>query len=72
LIYNNPSDLNVNNHNIISGLWYFKKNVLDKITIDANTSADKVTQKVNKYTTKGSYAERRNYLTKAKQYITCK
>ncbi len=32
---------------IISALWYYKNNVLDKITVDVNTSVSKVTHRVN-------------------------
>lgn len=32
---------------VISALWFFKNNVLDKITIDVNTSVKKVTKKIN-------------------------
>ena len=47
-LLNNP-DLVASNKEIavISALWFYKKNVLDKIIVDGNISVEKVTEKVN-------------------------
>ena len=44
----NPDLISTNtNIAIVSALWFFKNNVLDKITIDTTTTVKKVTRKVN-------------------------
>ena len=55
---------------ILSGLWYYKVRVVDKITIDSTTSVNKVTYAIN-----GGYngkQSRINYFNKIKDSINCK
>ncbi|MEN8125893.1 MAG: glycoside hydrolase family 19 protein, partial [Bacteroidota bacterium] len=54
---------------VISALWFYKKNVNDKITIDTNTTVEEVTKKVNGGT-KG-LDDRESLHTKAKTNIDC-
>lgn len=56
-------------HSVLSGMWFFKTQALDKMTINANTNPDKVTEKVNYYTDKQSYLKRKNYTNAAKQHL---
>lgn len=56
-------------HSVLSGMWFFKTQALDKMTINANTNPDKVTEKVNYYTDKQSYLNRKNYTNAAKQHL---
>jgi predicted chitinase len=70
--YSHPSNLeNVVMHAIMSGMWYFKDRVLDKITIDENTTSNTVTKKINRYTDKSSKQLRENYFNKAIEVIDC-
>lgn len=70
--YDNPNDLeNVYQHSISSGMWFFKKNVLDKMEIDANTTSNMVTKKINRYAPKDTKVIRENYLILAKSIINC-
>jgi len=55
---------------ILSGLWYYKKRVLNKITVDSTTTVEKVTWKIN-----GGYtglADRKVKFNTIKDTITCK
>jgi putative chitinase len=55
---------------ILSALWFYKTSVLDKITIDNNTTVKKVTKKVNGG--KNGLTHRKEIFDKAKDSITCK
>ncbi|MGC6429436.1 MAG: glycoside hydrolase family 19 protein [Jejuia sp.] len=55
---------------ILSALWFYKINVIDKVVIDSATTVKKVTKKVN-----GGYNgmdDRKKHFKKAKDSITCK
>ena len=67
---NNP-DLVASNKEIavISDLWFYKKNVLDKIIVDGNISVEKVTEKVNGGTS--GIEDRIELHTKSKSNIDC-
>ena len=54
---------------VISALWFYKKMVLDKITVDANTTVKAVTKKVNGG--KNGLAHRKELLAKTKEEIDC-
>lgn len=54
---------------ILSGLWYYKIRVLDKITIDSITSVDKVTKPIN--AAKVGIKDRKELFQKAKDSINC-
>jgi putative chitinase len=70
-MYSGPSDLENSTHAILSALWYFQANVLNKMNIDGNTDCDKVTDKVNRYTGPSSRAARETQLNNAKAEIDC-
>ena len=55
---------------VLSGLWYYKTRVVDKITIDSLTTVDKVTIKINGKAKKG-IADRKVKFKKAKDSINC-
>lgn len=55
---------------VTSALWFFKTRVLDKITVDANTSVEKVSKKVNGGILNG-ITERKTYFQNAKSNIHC-
>lgn len=55
---------------VISALWFYKTNVLDKITIDSLTTVKKITKKVNGG--KKGLSHRKLLFKKAKDSITCK
>jgi putative chitinase len=57
---------------VISALWFYKTNVLDKITptVDSTTTVKKVTKKVNGG--KNGLSHRKEIFNKAKNLITCK
>lgn len=55
---------------ILSGLWYYKTRVEDKITIDSTTTVDKVTLKINGKAKKG-LKDRKQRFNKAKDSINC-
>ncbi|WP_299114735.1 hypothetical protein, partial [uncultured Winogradskyella sp.] len=67
----NP-DLLKNNDTIaiLSALWYYKKSVLDKITVDSITTVKKVTEKVNGGS--NGLADRKTKFAKAKDSIKCR
>lgn len=54
---------------ILSGLWFYKARVLDKITIDSITTVEKVTKKINGGTV--GLPQRKVRFKKAKDSITC-
>jgi len=54
---------------VISALWFYKKNVLDKITIDSITSVKKITKKINGGT--NGLKDRKKIFNKAKDSINC-
>ena len=56
---------------ILSGLWYYKTRVVDKITINSSTTVDKVTVKINGKAKKG-LKDRKEKFKKAKDSIKCK
>ncbi len=55
---------------ILSGLWYYKYRVLDKITVDRNATVEKVTKRINK--AKTGLLDRKQRFQKAKDSINCK
>lgn len=55
---------------VISALWFFKNNVLDKITVNGTTSVKSVTKKVNGGT--NGLKDRKELYNKAKTNIDCK
>lgn len=55
---------------IISALWYYQNRVLNKITVDSNTSVTSVTYKVNGGDT--GIKDRKTQFNKAKNNIDCK
>ncbi|GAB1857039.1 glycoside hydrolase family 19 protein [Flavobacteriaceae bacterium MHTCC 0001] len=61
------SDLEIG---IISALWYFKNRVMNKVSIDNNTSVTTITKKVNGGT--HGLKDREEIHTKAKKDIDCK
>jgi predicted chitinase len=70
-IKNNPSLLELNTEiGTISGLYFFKTKVLDKIVVNENTNISTVTKIVN--TKKEGLKERKEYLIEAKNKIHCK
>ena len=54
---------------IISGLWYYKTRVVDKITIDSTTSVSQVTKPINP--AKKGLTDRKQRFQKAKDSINC-
>lgn len=54
---------------VLSGLWYYKKRVVDKITIDSTTTVNKVTYPINPEL-KG-LKDRKEKFQKAKDLIKC-
>ncbi len=54
---------------IISALWFYKKNVLDKISLDSTTTVKIVTKKVNGGL--NGLSDRKEIFQKAKDSITC-
>ncbi len=55
---------------VMSALWYYKKRVLDKITVDSLSTVRKVTKKVNGG--RNGLTHRKKIFKKAKDSITCK
>ncbi len=55
---------------ILSGMWFFKDKVLDKIDIDSTTTVSKITRKINGKRKKG-LKDRKKRFKKAKDSITC-
>ncbi len=70
-LYQSQDDLVNDPNRILSAMWFFKTKVLDKINIDENTSADKVTKRINKNTDKDSYTKRRIFFENIKSKINC-
>jgi putative chitinase len=58
-------------HAVLSGMWFFKNTVLDKMEITSSTTADRVTKKINRYTDKVSKQKRRNYFNSAVSKLNC-
>ena len=56
---------------ILSGLWFYKTKVLDKITVNSTTTVDEVTKKINGKAKKG-IKDRKNKFNQALNYIICK
>ncbi|QMU64982.1 MAG: hypothetical protein GKR88_12235 [Flavobacteriaceae bacterium] len=54
---------------ILSGLWYYKYRVLNRITVDRNTTVEKVTERINP-DLKG-INDRKQRFQKAKDSINC-
>lgn len=54
---------------ILSAMWFYKTNLLDKITVDSTTTVKNVTKKVNGGS--NGLADRKERFTKAKDSITC-
>ncbi|MCF6295456.1 MAG: hypothetical protein L3J25_07180 [Flavobacteriaceae bacterium] len=54
---------------ILTGLWYYKTRVVDKITVDSTTTVDKVTLKVNGGD--NGLPDRKERFQKAKDSINC-
>lgn len=64
----NLSDIN-GIHSVLSGMWFFKKNVLDIMTINNTTPVKKVSKKINPALEKLN--ERKNYFNKAITVLNC-
>jgi putative chitinase len=68
------SDPNIISNNdtvaILSGMWFYKKRVLDKITIDSTTTVEKVTKKINGGTV--GLSSRETWFNTIKDTINCK
>ncbi|MCW1147198.1 glycoside hydrolase family 19 protein [Flavobacterium lacisediminis] len=70
--YSNPDIIESDyRHSIVSGMWFFKQNVLDKMEINDATTSNSVTKKVNRYAPKDTKIIRQNYLNSAKNIINC-
>lgn len=70
--YTSPDNLStIDVHAVLSGMWFFKNRVLNKMDINASTSADKVTRKVNKGTDTKSKTKRQVYLALGKEKLNC-
>lgn len=70
-VENNPSLLEQNTAlGTISGLYFFKTRVLDKIAVNENTNISTITKIVN--TKLEGAKERKEYLQEAKNKINCK
>lgn len=70
-ILNNPSLLQTDSEiGTVSGMYFFNKAVLSKITVDGNTSINKVTYRVN--SKMEGLSDRKKFLKKAKENINCK
>lgn len=54
---------------ILSGMWYYKTRVLDKIKVDSTTSVYKLTYKINK--ARAGLTDRKKIFKKAKDSIDC-
>ncbi|WP_303315438.1 glycoside hydrolase family 19 protein [Flavivirga abyssicola] len=54
---------------IISAMWFYKNNVMNKISINASTTVEAVTKKVNGGST--GIKDRKELHTKAKQNVNC-
>jgi predicted chitinase len=54
---------------VLSGLWYYKKRVVDKVSIDSTTTVSKVTYPINSEL-KG-LKDRKERFLKAKDSIKC-
>ena len=54
---------------VLSGLWYYKTKVVDKITIDSTTTVSKVTKPINP--AKKGLTDRKQRFQKAKDSINC-
>ncbi|WP_133242658.1 hypothetical protein [Flavobacterium psychrotolerans] len=67
--YQEPDNISSGLHSVLSAMWYFKYRVLDKMTIDANTSVKDVTKKINS----GLKAldKRESFFESAKNKINC-
>ncbi|RXR24614.1 glycoside hydrolase family 19 protein [Flavobacterium stagni] len=70
--YNGPNDLSNSNgiHALLSGLWYFKTNILDKTDIN-NLPSDRVTRYVNPGAKKNMLIERQNYFNLTLSKLNC-
>jgi putative chitinase len=70
--YSGPDDLTNPNgvHGILSGMWYFKTNILDKTNID-NLSSDKVSRYVNPGAEKNALTTKRNYFNLTLSKLNC-
>jgi putative chitinase len=55
---------------ILSGLWYYKSRVLDKMTVDSLATVDKVTKKIN--AARKGLKDRKERFAKAKDSIDCR
>ena len=70
-IKSNPSLLESNTEiGTISGMYFFKTKILDKMNVNENTNISTITKKVN--TKKEGAKERKKYLQEAKNKINCK
>ncbi|MGV7108174.1 glycoside hydrolase family 19 protein, partial [Flavobacterium sp. U410] len=68
--YYQPSNLeNIQMHSILSGMWFFKVRVLDKITINSDTTVSKVTSRINPDMV--GLNKRKNYFNQAMETINC-
>lgn len=70
-LYLTPEDVANDPNRILSAMWFFKTKVLNKIDIDENTNADKITKKINKNVDKNSYTIRRGFFEDIKNKINC-
>lgn len=71
LSYNSPDDLSTDYNNIVSGLWFFKSNILDKINVSQTTKVNTITNRINPGASKSMRAIRQNYFNKANQFLKC-
>ncbi len=71
--YNSPDDIAAPNglHSILSGMWFFKTRVLDKLSVDESTTSRKVTQRVNKYSDKRTINAKQFFFNKINQNLNC-
>jgi len=54
---------------VLSAMWFFKTNILDKMTVNANTAVERISVKVNGGT--NGLPERKAYFNQAKSNINC-
>ncbi|EDP94707.1 hypothetical protein U8527_07075 [Kordia algicida OT-1] len=69
-IVNTPSEVATNDTlAILSGMWYYKTRVLDKMTVDSTTTVYKLTKKINE--ARAGLKDRKKRFKKAKDSIDC-
>jgi len=69
-LMNNPSGLSSDQSvSILSGMWFFQTCVLNKITVDENTTVEQVTQIVNGGT--NGLSTRQSYFNAVQGKVPC-